>query len=249
MFAFNALWIATGVFLSLWLRKVTLAVIINLLLALFAYLGVLMLLVIFSEVPRLVRELILGGVLVVVVPLLAVMLTVLVGRMVRRRPGWPLAARLAGAAALAVLLVLTAMPLGRILLHVAGDRIDWDRMESTAYNDDPYYNYYDDNDLPELVGWYAPYYHLAQWVDWDADNHGPGVWTDKTFDLPGYRTNVTAVTYLSAVFFVGCVHLFAAWLLLTVTSLGFDRVVGRAAQTGGSTTEPLALPPPTAAAA
>jgi hypothetical protein len=40
MFSFNALWVATGLYLSLRLHKVTFAVIVNLLLAVFAYLGV-----------------------------------------------------------------------------------------------------------------------------------------------------------------------------------------------------------------
>jgi ABC-type transport system involved in multi-copper enzyme maturation permease subunit len=53
---FNAVWVATGLLFSLWFRKVTFAVILNLLMPIVAYLGVLVVLVILTNVVSLNRN-------------------------------------------------------------------------------------------------------------------------------------------------------------------------------------------------
>jgi ABC-type transport system involved in multi-copper enzyme maturation permease subunit len=52
MFSFNSLWIATGIYLSVRLRKVTAAVIVNLMLAVVLYLVVPIVMAIFGDVAR-----------------------------------------------------------------------------------------------------------------------------------------------------------------------------------------------------
>jgi ABC-type transport system involved in multi-copper enzyme maturation permease subunit len=54
--AFNAVWVASGLLFSLWFRKVTFAVILNLLMPIVAYLGVLVVLVILTNVFSLDRS-------------------------------------------------------------------------------------------------------------------------------------------------------------------------------------------------
>ena len=135
IFSFNSVWVAAGVYLSLRVKKVTFAVILNLLLAVGVYLGVFFVLVVLAE--------------------------------------------LSGPA---------------------------------------------DRDLPQLVGWYLPYFYLGVgicdgWTDFSAD----------TLLLPN-DSQVSGYLFLAVVFVTGLVHLAVGWGVLQSTAARFDRIVGRAPQ-------------------
>lgn len=134
MFSFNSLWVATGLYLSLRSRKVTFAVIVNLVLAVVIYLAAFFVLVVLGELWT-VRE------------------------------------------------------------------------------------------LPETVAWYLPYFYLAAGIttDWSQ-------WAELRHRLP-HDTQATGDYFLMVVLLVGVIHLAVAAILLHMTALSFDQIVGRARQT------------------
>jgi ABC-type transport system involved in multi-copper enzyme maturation permease subunit len=146
LFTFNTIWVATGVYLSLRVGKVTFAVIVNLLLAVLIYLVAFFVLIVVGEL-------------------------------------W-------GAGA----------------------------------------------ELASLVGWYLPYYYLAEGIttDWSR-------WSERVINLPGPGT-MSGDEFLQTLLLVGVIHVALAGLILSATAGAFDRIVGRAPQSPRSR-EPLAPSP------
>ena len=82
------------------------------------------------------------------------------------------------------------------------------------------------HDLQELVAWYLPYFYLAEGIT--------ATWSgQRGFDLPAGDWRVSAETSSRSVFAVGVVHLAVSYGILRVTARSFDRIVGRAAGSGG----------------
>ena len=146
IFSFNSVWVATGLYLSLRSRKVTFAVILNLLLGVGLYLVVFFVLIVFAEL-------------------------------------WSM------------------------------------------------------RTLQELVGWYLPYFYLAEGLTTDWSN-----WADEQTRLP---MNVTATGpyFLAVAGLVGVLHLGIASAILQATANAFDRVVGRAPQVARHPGDILAAAP------
>ena len=133
LFSFNSVWAATGLYLSLRSRKVTFAVIINLLLGVGLYLVVFFVLIVFAEL--------------------------------------------------------------------------WDMRT-----------------LPELVGWYLPYFYLGEGLTTNWSN-----WTDEQQRLP-MNVEATGDAFLAVAALVGVIHLAIASVFLQATANAFDGIVGRAPQ-------------------
>lgn len=153
MFSFNSIWVATGVYLSLRLQKVTFAVIANLVLAVFAYLGVFAVLIVVSQTGR-----------------------------------------------------------------------------------------YGNNDLPEVVGWYLPYFYLVNGI-----SGGWPFWSGGHLEMPGgMRVGYAGFVFIAGL--VGIAHLLVASAILWATGQAFDRMVGRARQFRGPPGFPI-LHQPVAGAA
>jgi ABC-type transport system involved in multi-copper enzyme maturation permease subunit len=146
IFSFNSIWAATGVYLSLRSRKVTFAVILNLLLGVGAYLVVFLVLVVFGML--------------------------------------------------------------------------WDMRV-----------------LPELVGWYLPYFYLAEGLttDWSR-------WAEEQTRLP-MEVRATGLDFLVTTAVVGVVQLGLASLILQMTARAFDRIVRRASQAARPWEPPPAAAP------
>jgi ABC-type transport system involved in multi-copper enzyme maturation permease subunit len=138
MFSFNSVWVAAGIYLSLRYRKVTFAVILNLLAAVVVYLAAFFVLLVVGELTR-------------------------------------------------------------------------------------------DNDLPELVLWYLPYFYMGVGIssDWDARDH-------EQFYLPG-DLRVDGLSFATAAVVAGILHLALALFILRWTARRFDHIVKRARQTAEPT--------------
>jgi ABC-type transport system involved in multi-copper enzyme maturation permease subunit len=81
------------------------------------------------------------------------------------------------------------------------------------------------HDLPILVGWYLPYFYLAEGITTNWSH-----WNLYETTLPG-RIQVSGDTFAMVVLVVGLIHLALSFLILQATATTFDRIVGRAPQT------------------
>jgi ABC-type transport system involved in multi-copper enzyme maturation permease subunit len=193
---FNTLWIATGVYFSLYFRKTTMAVVMNLLVALAASLvvfGVLGLFIAIFEEYRYDFDYrhspALDAGIIIVFILTTVLLCISLFMAFWRSRG-----------ALGLVMVATLFWLPALVVFAA--KMDWISRR----------------DMYQQVGWYVPYYFLAQ------------IGSSAYHELSLPSGSATEEEFLLVAIVVGIIYLLAATFVLTMTAAKFSPLVGRAPQ-------------------
>ncbi len=190
--SFNTVWVATGVYFSLRMAKVTTAVINNFSLALIVYLGVMALLGTYTaliEQNDILDVKFLTALPLVLLTAALAWLSLAILLMIRRPKGAMVQLMLSSLATLVAAITVAAQ-----------------------------FNWIDRRNIVTQVGWYTPFYFLAD-MRWSVNS------THVT--LPD-DTHVDGVMTFICLFGLGCLHLLLSAGILALTSWKFSALVGRA---------------------